>query len=62
MDLWMAVTADQYELPVAIETSAQDLAARLGVSKTCIIYRASHPEVRGQKRSGEFRVIRVKVQ
>ena len=61
MNIWMAVTPDKYEFPMAIEASAKDLAARMGVSKTCIIYRASHPEVRGQKRSGEFRVIRILV-
>lgn len=31
--LWMAVTADRYELPLAVEDTQEKLAKRLGISK-----------------------------
>ena len=31
--LWMAVTADRYELPLAVEDTHEKLAKRLGISK-----------------------------
>jgi hypothetical protein len=33
---WMAVTADEYELPLAVEDSARALAERLGMSPNSI--------------------------
>lgn len=34
--LWMAVTADEYELPLAVEDTASALARRLGVSEDTV--------------------------
>ena len=34
--LWMAVTADEYELPLAVEDTAAALARRLGVSEETV--------------------------
>lgn len=34
--LWMAVTADEYELPLAVETSAKKLADLIGVSVSTV--------------------------
>lgn len=34
--LWMAVTADEYELPLVIEDTAAALARRLGVSENTV--------------------------
>ena len=34
--LWMAVTADEYELPLAVEDTAAELARRLGVSENTV--------------------------
>ena len=34
--LWMAVTADEYELPLVIEDTAAALARRLGVSEDTV--------------------------
>ena len=34
--LWLAVTADEYELPLAIEDTAAALARRLGVSENTV--------------------------
>lgn len=34
--LWMAVDADEYELPICVEDSAKELADRFGVTDTTI--------------------------
>ena len=34
--LWLAVTADEYELPLAVEDTAAALARRLGVSEDTV--------------------------
>ena len=34
--LWLAVTADEYELPLAVENTAAELARRLGVSEDTV--------------------------
>lgn len=34
--LWLAVTADEYELPLAVENTAAALARRLGVSENTV--------------------------
>ena len=34
--LWLAVTADEYELPLAVENTAAELAKRLGVSEDTV--------------------------
>ena len=33
---WLAVTADEYELPLAVEDTAAELARRLGVSEDTV--------------------------
>ena len=34
--LWMAVTADEYELPLVVEDTAAALARRLGISENTV--------------------------
>ena len=34
--LWLAMTADEYELPLAVENTAAELARRLGVSEDTV--------------------------
>ena len=34
--LWMAVTADEYELPLAVEDTAAALSRRLGISEDTV--------------------------
>lgn len=34
--LWLAVTADEYELPLAVEDTAAALARRLGISEDTV--------------------------
>ena len=41
MIIWMKVTRDKYELPVAVADSAAELARKLGVSKGSIESSAS---------------------
>ena len=35
-DLWLAVTADEYELPLVVEDTAAALARRLGISEDTV--------------------------
>lgn len=37
MHIWLAVTADKYELPVMIADSVNELSERLGISKSVIM-------------------------
>ena len=60
--IWLAVTPDEYELPIAVEKSAYLLAKLLGVTKNTVQL-ASHAYARG-KDSGlrrGYRVTRVLV-
>lgn len=36
--LWLAVTADEFELPIAIEDSAEKLASKIGISTSTVKY------------------------
>lgn len=60
--VWLAVTADEYELPIAVEKSASLLAKLLGVTKNTVMV-ASHMYDKG-KGSGlmrGYRITRVQV-
>lgn len=35
--LWLAVTADKYELPIFVEDTAQQLANKLGITSSTVI-------------------------
>ena len=51
--LWMAVTADEYELPLAVEDTAAALARRLGVSENTVrtvAYRGKNERYRRTKK------------
>lgn len=47
--IWMAVTPDKYELPVAVADSAIELGKKLGVSKNTIYSCISHAKKNGYK-------------
>ena len=51
MYLWLAVTPDEYELIIAVETSAAKLAHRLGTSPCSInnAYKRGDAEIRVKK-------------
>lgn len=48
MRVWMAVTVDEYELPIAIADTAKGLAKALGVS-TFAVYQTQRREGNGQQ-------------
>lgn len=55
--IWMAVTADEYELPMILASSASKLAEELGVSVSTILTR-EHRKDTG-KYTG-YRIVKVK--
>jgi hypothetical protein len=53
MKLYVAVTADEYELPLYVETSASALARILGIKKDNL-FRSIQKHRRTKTASGEF--------
>lgn len=56
--LWMAVTADKYELPLAAEDTQEKLAKRLGITKGGvgkIVYLSKHGRY-GARRTAKYRI------
>ena len=53
MKLYVAVTADEYELPLYVETSASALARTLGITKDNL-FRSIQNHRRTKTASGEF--------
>ncbi len=58
MTLYMAVTADKYELPIAVETTLEDIAEVFGISTNAVS--SSIAKNRSGKHKG-VKFIRVKV-
>lgn len=54
--LWIAVTADEYELPICVENTAEKLARRLGTSRTAVNTKCCKKY--GGKYSG-YRIVRI---
>lgn len=61
MTLWMEVTQDEYELPVAVAESAGILARKIGKSKKTIISAMRKAQIR-QEKQGHTRCRYVKVE
>ena len=61
MELWLKVTADEYELPMAVADSCPELAAILGIDRSTIFRSAQKYEKqgRGGKRRYIYRRVRV---
>lgn len=57
MFYWLAVTADRFELPIAVAESASELAAMLGVTKGTVV--AMEHRRRSGKASGR-KIIKIK--
>ena len=55
--VWMAVTPDEYELPIALADSSRELAERMGTTVSAIVNRISR-ERRGAQPEG-YRVRKV---
>ncbi len=54
MTLYMAVTADRYELPVAVESNVEYLASKMGTTANNIYSQISHRNrARKTKRKSE---------
>lgn len=49
MTLWMEVTMDEYELPVAVAGSAEELARKNGKTRHNIYSAISHARARGYR-------------
>ena len=49
MNIWLKVTNDKYELPVAVADSAEELAKMCGVKVNNIHSSRSHAQARGNK-------------
>lgn len=47
--IWMKVTSDEYELPIAVADSAQELADMLGINKSNIMSCISHSKSNGYR-------------
>jgi len=58
MFIWMAVTADEYELPLCIADSGNDLGRRLGVSAHTI---RSNINKKCKKARGKIKYVKVEV-
>lgn len=58
MNIWMAVSMDQYELPYAVANSAKDLAAICGVTENAIYAAVSNTRA---GRVGRSRFVKVEV-
>lgn len=57
--LWAVVTADEFELPIMVEDTAQALANKLGISISGVFKRFERDNIQGQ-RSG-YKIIRIRV-
>lgn len=55
--IWMAVTADEYELPMILASSASKLAKELGVSTSTILTRENRKD--NGKYTG-YKIVKVK--
>ena len=55
--IYMAVTSDKYELPIAVAESAPELAAIMGVSRSTVCSSISRYERGGTQRSRYVKVV-----
>lgn len=56
--IWMEVTQDKYELPVAIADTAKELAEIVGTTTNNIVSQCSHYR-KGRLKSSRFRMIEI---
>lgn len=54
---WMAVTADQYELPLVVADSSAELARLLGISQSTVLSQALR---RSSGRNSSRRIVKVR--
>lgn len=58
MTLWMAVTADKYELPITVADTGLELGRMLGISSSAI----THAMQRGYGKRAKQRYLKIEVQ
>lgn len=56
MSLYLAVSEDEYELPIAVARSAQELERLLGLGKGTVSSHISHAKSRRRKRQRYFKI------
>lgn len=62
MIVWMAVTSDKYELPLAVEDSADELAKKLSITRTAVYSREYVIRKREQKGAiYNYKIIKVDI-
>ena len=54
--IWMKVTRDKYELPVAVANTASELARIVGTTKNAVVSSVSHLEHGHKKYSSYVRI------
>lgn len=59
MKLYMAVTADEYELPLCVEDSTAGLAAWLGITTNAVLTACTPKRIGRDRRDCGYRIIRV---
>ena len=60
MTLYMVITADEYELPLAVSTKAQEIADLLGRTKNDIFSAISRKQVSNKRYNGhKYRIIKI---
>jgi hypothetical protein len=60
MKLYLAVTADEYELPIAVEETCAELARRFGITNASLLSTLSHGDSTGRYSGHKF--IRIEVE
>lgn len=58
MKLYLRVTKDKYELPIAVADSPRELAQMLGVTRASILSSISHAKS-GRLKSSSYKVVEV---
>lgn len=56
VSLYLAVSEDEYELPIAVAGSAQELERLLGLGKGTVSSHISHAKSRKRKRQRYFKI------
>ena len=59
--LWLAVTCDKYELPVAVTETLAELSRAIGVSPASICHSMSRADKYGVKNKRKYRFYKIEV-
>lgn len=59
--LWLAVTCDKYELPVAVAETLSELSRMLGISASSICHSMSRADKYGVKNKRKYKFYKIEV-